>query len=653
MKKLKFDKKPVLIALVCGVVTSVFLLAGFFAPTDRKIHDRLYFSRRPQADIVIVAIDDSSLQNVGRWPWDRPTMAKLVTALSAAKIIGLNVNFPSASADPAADQALAGAISFSRNVVLPVDVAYLSDGRTVASTAAPIPAIADAAAVLAHTSITPDSDGVVRRLPLTIKAVSGIYYNAFGEQVALSAGARQIDLPLDSQGKMLLPYAGPAGKFRIVSAADVLSGAASPESFRGQIALVGGTAAVFHDAYRVPVSGALMSGIEIQANLADALLSGTSVRDLPNGLGALICLLLALAVGVVIPFVRIRTGLIVIVSAAAVYGIILTVAAYLGSFIPVANPFFAVAFAYIAVTVYRYVTANRERQELRSAFEKYVAPSVISSVMAHPESLALGGERRHMTVLFADLRGFTSFSEHRDAAELITILNGYLNAMTEIIFDEHGVLDKYMGDAIMAFWGAPIADQHHAERAIRTAVLMRDRIVELNRAGYFGVGVGLRAGIGISAGEMVVGNMGSHRHFDYTVIGDNVNLGSRVEGMTKVYGVEILATEETVKGLPKEYVTRKLDRVAVKGKKDPVRLYEIVGFASALAPETSDRLDRFARALALYEADDFHGASYAFADILALYPNDGPSNVFWQRANLFMQNPPAPDWGGVWVMETK
>lgn len=182
---------------------------------------------------------------------------------------------------------------------------------------------------------------------------------------------------------------------------------------------------------------------------------------------------------------------------------------------------------------------------------------------------------------------------------------------------------------------------------------MRDRIVEMNRASYFGAGIGLRAGIGVSTGEMVVGNMGSHRHFDYTVIGDSVNLGSRIEGMTKVYGVEILAAEESVKGLSKEYVVRQLDRVAVKGKKEPVRLYEIVGMATALAPETRDRLDRFARALALYEADDFHGASYAFADLLALYPNDGPSNVFWQRVNHFMQNPPAPDWGGVWVMETK
>ena len=396
-----------------------------------------------------------------------------------------------------------------------------------------------------------------------------------------------------------------------------------------------------------------MSGVEIQANLADAMLSGNNLRDLPIGFGALICLLLALAMGTVILFVRVRTGVIVAISIAACYGIVLVVAAYLGLLIPVGDPLLAMAFAFMAVTVYHYMIANRERHELRSAFEKYVAPSVINSVMAHPENLALGGERRRMTVLFSDLRGFTSFSEHRDAAELINVLNGYLNAMTDIVFDEHGVLDKYMGDAVMAFWGAPIEDKHHAERAVRAAILMRDRIIDLNRADYFGAGVGLRAGIGISTGDMVVGNMGSHRHFDYTVIGDNVNLGSRVEGMTKVYGVEILATEESVKGLSKDYLLRKLDRVAVKGKKEPVRLYEVIGFAQNTAPEVFDKLERFARAIALYEADDFHGASYAFADILALYPNDGPSNVFWQRANLFMDNPPLPIWAAVWVMETK
>ncbi len=655
MKKSKFDNKPILIALLCGLAGGAFLLLNFFVPTDRLLHDQLYFGRQPQRDIVIVAIDDSSLQNVGRWPWNRATMGKLVGALSLARIVGLDVNFPEAAADPATDQSFSNILSASRNVVLPVDVTYLSDGRTVASTTASTPVIAAAAQSLAHTSITPDADGVVRRLPLTLAAVNGNFYNAFGKEVALRAGARPpADLPVDAQGRMLVSFIGGPGKFRTVSAADVISGAVPAESFRDHLVLVAGTSGSFRDQYRVPTSGGtLMSGIEIQANLADSLLSGNYVRDLPKGYGALICLLLALAIGLLIPRVRVRVGLIIIGCLVVAYFAILAIAAAFGVFIPFANPFISVALAYIAVTIYRYVTANRERQALRSAFEKYVSPSVITSVMANPEKLVLGGERKRMTVLFSDLRGFTSFSEHRDAAELITILNGYLNAMTEIVFEEHGVLDKYMGDAVMAFWGAPVDDKYHAERAVRTAIRMRDRVVELNRASYFGTGVGLRAGIGVSTGEMVVGNMGSHRHFDYTVIGDNVNLGSRVEGLTKVYGVEILATEEAVKGLSKDYVFRQLDRVAVKGKKDPVRLYEVVGFAAHQPPEAADKLMRFARALALYEADDFHGASYAFADLLALYPNDGPAQTFWQRSTKFMDEPPAPDWKGVWVMETK
>lgn len=654
MKKTKADYRSIQIAALVGLFVGALTLLNVFSSTERTLHDFFYYGHKPQPDVVIVGIDDSSLQNVGRWPWDRATMTRLVNNLSAAKIIGLEVNFPGASADPSADQGLAAAIRASGKVVLPVEVTYLADGKTVATTTAPIPEIADASVSLAHTSITPDVDGVVRRLPLTVTAVDGNTHHAFGEIVARRAGARPESLPLDKSGRMLVPFIGGPGKFRFVSAADVLSGAAPSESFRDQIVLVGGTAATFRDQYRVPTSGAaLMSGIEIQANLANALLSGTYLRQLSSAYAALICLLLALAMGLAIPRMRVRTGLIVVAATVAAYVVALAVSAAFGMFVPLVNPLLAVGISYAAVTVYRYVTANRERRALRTAFEKYVSPSVINSVMADPDKLVLGGERRRMTVLFSDLRGFTTFSENRDAAELVGVLNGYLNAMTDIVFDEHGVLDKYMGDAVMAFWGAPVDDKYHAVRAIRTALLMRDRIVELNRSGYFGAGVALRAGIGISTGEMVVGNMGAHRHFDYTVIGDAVNLGSRVEGLTKKYGVEILATEETVKGLPKDFVVRQLDRVAVKGKKEPVRLYEIVGFAPSLPPEINDKLERFARALALYEADDFHGASYAFADVLALYPNDGPSQTFWERSNHFMENPPPPDWRGVWVMETK
>jgi adenylate cyclase len=654
MKNPYFDKRPIAIALLAGLAVGALAALNVFAPTDRRLDDRLYFPGKSQPDIIVVGIDDSSLQSVGRWPWDRQTMARLVSDLGAAKIIGLDVNFPSASSDQVLDQGLADVIRRSGKAILPVDVAYLADGKTVASTTAPIPVIADAAVSLAHASITPDIDGVVRRLPLTVTAVDGNTYHAFGEIVARRAGARPASVPLDRRGNMIIPFIGPPGKFRYVSAADVLSGAVPSESFRDQIVFVGGTAASFREQYRVPTSGAAhMSGVEIHATLANAFLSDRYMSNAGGGLSALICLLLALAVGAAVPFVRVRTGLIAVSGIMAGYLALVVLAAYLGFFLPILNPILAIVLTYVAVTVYRFIKVNRERQELRSAFEKYVSPSVINSVMEHPESLSLGGDRRRMTVLFSDLRGFTSLSEHMDPADTVKILNSYLNAMTEIVFEEHGVLDKYMGDAIMSFWGAPVEDKHHAERAIRTAIRMRDRIVELNRTAFFGPGIGLRAGIGISTGEMVVGNIGSHRHFDYTVIGDTVNLGSRIEGLTKAYGVEILATEETVKGMPKDYVFRQLDRVAVKGKNEPVRLYEAIGFSQAMTPDIRDRLERFARALALYEADDFHGASYAFADILALYPNDEPSRVFWERSTHFMEEPPAPDWKGVWVMKTK
>lgn len=654
MKKFQFDKRPVAIALLAGLAIGALAALNVFSPSERRLDDRLYFPGKSQPDIVIVGIDDASLQGVGRWPWDRQTMARLVSDLGAAKIIGLDVNFPSASPDPVLDQGLADIIRRNGKVVLPIDVGYLADGKTVASTTSPIPVIADSAAAVAHASITPDVDGVVRRLPLTVTAVDGNTYHAFAEIVARRAGARPTGIPLDRQGSLLIPFIGPPGKFRFVSASEVLSGAVPYEAFRDQIVFVGGTAASFRDQYHVPTSGAaLMSGIEIHASLANAFLSGNYLRTSGSGLAALICLILALAVGITIPLVRVRTGLIVVSAIALGYAGVAVLTAYLGVFLPVLNPLLAVILSYIAVTVYRFVKVNRERQELRSAFEKYVSPSVINSVMAHPETLALGGDRRRMSVLFSDLRGFTSLSEHMDPTQTVAVLNSYLNAMTEIVFEEHGVLDKYMGDAIMSFWGAPVEDKHHAERAIRTAIRMRDRIVDLNRTAFFGPGIGLRAGIGISTGEMVVGNIGSHRHFDYTVIGDTVNLGSRIEGLTKTYGTEILATEETVKGLSKDFTVRQLDRVAVKGKNEPVRLYEVVGFSQGVTPEVHDRLDRFARALALYEADDFHGASYAFADILALYPNDEPSRVFWERSTHFMEEPPSADWKGVWVMHTK
>jgi len=654
MKFPKFDGKQILIALACGALAAIFVFLGVFGTSERRVHDALYKSRTPQPDIVIVAVDDASLQAVGNWMWSRATFVNLLNDLSAAKIIGLDVNFSENSQTPDADANLAAAISALGKVVLPADITYLPDNKTVAHATTSIPIVNGSAAAVAHTSAIADLDGVLRRLRLIVSAPDGNTYHAMGEIVALRAGARVENYPLDANGLMLIPFSGGPGHIRTVSAADVLSGRLSPESFRNQIVFVGGTSASFPNQYHVPTSsGALMSNVEVEANLADAFLSGTFFYELPPFLGALLCLLLSLFVGLIFSAVRTRNAVIAAVIIFAAYAAVFGAFALTGYFLPLVNIAIAIGLSCLVLILYRYVKMTGERRQLRSAFEKYVAPSVINSVMSRPDKLELGGERRNMTVLFTDLRGFTTLSEKLSPAVIVKILNGYLNAMTEIIFDEHGVLDKYMGDSIMAFWGAPIDDPHHAERSIRAAIRMRDRVNDLNHSGYFGTGVTLRAGVGISTGDMIVGNMGSNRRFDYTVIGDTVNVGSRVEGMNKLYGTEILVTEDTVKGLSRDYVVRQLDRVAVKGKNEPVRLYEVVGFRQHAAPEVMEKLERFARALARYEARDFHGASIGFGDILALNPSDAPSHVFWERSKYFMENPPPADWGGVWVMQTK
>ncbi len=649
----KLDVRPLVIASAVGIVVAALLFFGLFSSVQLRTQDVLYITRPTQPDIVIVAIDDVSLQAVGRWPWDRAVMAQLVRSLAAAKIVGLDVNFPEVST-PESDQLLADAVLGVGNVVLPIELTYAPDGRTATTGLAPIEPILSAAASLAHTNTPPDIDGVVRRIPLSTTLQDGTTYHAMGEIVARRAGARITGVPVDERGRMMIAYSGPPGHFRTVRASDVLSGAVAPETFRDQIVFVGATAPDLHDERTVPTSsGVPMAGVEIHANVTDALLSRHFIRELPRSISALLVLVAALLVGALIPLVRVRTGLLVLFGATFGYLILVVIMAGGGLFLPVFAPVIGMAVSYLAVTVYRYVRANREKQYLRHAFEKYVSASVISSLMEHPDKLSLGGERRRMTVLFSDLRGFTSLTERMDAVELVKILNRYLDAMTEIVFEEGGVLDKYIGDEVMAFWGAPFDQPDHVLRAIRTALRMRDKLVSMNRDQIFGRDMALHVGIGISTGEMIVGNMGSQVRFDYTVMGDTVNLGSRVEGLNKQYGTEILATEETVKGLPSNYLIRPLDQVAVKGKTEPVRIYEIVGLYELVTPEVRDKLERFARALQLYEAGQFYQAEIAFADLLAIYANDGPSLTFWERSKHLQAHPPEGDWQGVWVMHTK
>ena len=302
------------------------------------------------------------------------------------------------------------------------------------------------------------------------------------------------------------------------------------------------------------------------------------------------------------------------------------------------------------------VAAEEERAQLiRQTFEHYVARPVVDEMLRHPERVKLGGERRRMTVLFSDIRGFTSISETLDSEALVSLLNEFFTPMTRIVLDQGGTLDKYMGDAVMAFFGAPLIQPDHAARACRACLAMREDLVHLNdrwhREGRLPPHLTLGIGIGLNSGDMSVGNVGSEAVFGYTVIGDNVNLGSRIEGLNKDYGSQILVSEFTVQAAGEGFLFRELDWVRVKGKQKPVAIYELLD-AQPAPPDQAKRAGLYAQGLAAYRARDFAGAETLFAALEERF-KDGPARAFRERCRHYQEDPPPADWDGVEVRKSK
>jgi adenylate cyclase len=304
------------------------------------------------------------------------------------------------------------------------------------------------------------------------------------------------------------------------------------------------------------------------------------------------------------------------------------------------------------VALRQYVAVSRQRRELRHALGLYLAPAVARLVSERPDMLQLGGDKRDLTVFFCDIRGFSKIAEQLEPGQLVELLHVYLGSMTDVIFNYDGTLDKYIGDAIMAFWGAPLAQADHAERACAAALEMvrclRDLEAEWERRRW----PTLAMGIGINSGEMVVGNMGSARRLSYTVAGDNVNIASRLEGLTKVYGSRIIASENTIELVSRTVVSRELDIVRVQGRAAPVRIFEILGPASEEARWTSLRAT-FSAGLFAYRARLWDEGLAAFGAILKERPNDAPAHLFAERCRVFQQEPPPPDWDGVTAFDRK
>lgn len=634
--------RPLAMGFVVGAVCVVAALAGAFASWSERAWDQMLLPHAPHARLVVVTIDDVSLEALGRWPWDRGVHAEVIRRIAAGRpaAIGYDVTFAEPQ-DAYNDALLAQAMQDAGNVVLPIETA-LAEGSVW-----PLSLFQQAAARIGHVTLQPDEDGVVRRVAVTTLDDTGEAHRFFAHEVLRVAG---VTVSIPPAPLLRIAYPGGAGTVESISAADVANGSVSSSVFAGKIVFVGATAPSLHDTVLSPFG--VLSGVETHASLADTLLSQRFLMPVPIEVAAMVIFALALLAALAAAWLRMRWG---IPAVFLLLIVLIGVAALLferGFVLDILWPAIATVASFGLVSLERRWAAERERREIQNVFSRYMSPSVVEALLEDPSKLALGGTRRHMTVFFSDIRGFTSLSETMKPERLVRVLNAYLDRMTHIVFAHGGVLDKYIGDAVMAFWNAPLDQPDHARRAVATALAMRVALREMNEQHKFGKAE-LRIGVGINTGDMVVGNIGGTERVDYTVIGDSVNLGSRLEGLTKEYGVDILISESTAEEAGSEILVRKLDKAAVKGKKEPVILYEALALASQATATQKALVADFEDALEKYFARDFAGATAECAAILKRHPDDGPTKLLLQRCAKFIQVPPPKQWDGTWVFLKK
>jgi len=460
-----------------------------------------------------------------------------------------------------------------------------------------------------------------------------------------------IRVPLSADGTVYVPYR--AGlSFPYISAAQVLAGKAPLAQLENRIVLLGSTAPGLVDLRVTPLSN-VFPGVEIHAHLIAGMLDGITRSTPPWAADARLSAVLLL--GVLLTAVLLRFGPVIgLVTSMLMLALLLGAYAAAWSRLwvaPMAAPMITVLGLYALNTAYGFFAETRNKRQITKLFGQYVPPELAAEMSQDPAHYTMEGQSRDMTVLFSDIRGFTDFSEKLPPAELAEVLNAYLSTMTRIVQQQRGTIDKYIGDAIMAFWNAPVDLADHATRAVQTALDMQAALPQLNREFAARGWPEVKIGIGVNTGRMSVGNMGSEFRMSYTVMGDAVNLGSRLEGITKQYGVGILVTQPTVEADP-VHAFMKVDEVRVKGKLTPVAIYQALGRKEELSEQVQMIARVFEAAFACYQACDWDGATKMLTDLKAAAPCS-LCDIYLERIAHFREAPPPDDWDGVFVYTTK
>lgn len=466
---------------------------------------------------------------------------------------------------------------------------------------------------------------------------------------------RYILIPTDDRGRLLINYYGGKGTYPHISFADAVSGNYPPGTFKDKIVLFGATSIGVYDLRTTPFEKAL-PGVEIHAAVINNLLNQdfklapnpvTYVQDL------FIMLVIAILMAVIVPRLSAVSGALITVFVMAGVIWLNFYVFQRGVWLNLIFPLFSVVASYSAITIYRYATEEKEKRQIKSAFGYYLHPAMVTKLADDPGALKLGGEKKILTAFFSDIEGFSTFSEKMQPEELVSFLNVFLTEMTNIAYQYDATVDKYIGDAIVSFYGAPIPFEDHAVRACHSAIDMQIKLAEL-REEWVKQGLPqVRMRIGLNTGPMVIGNMGSQSRFNYTMMGDTVNLAARLESQCKAYGIYLMIGEETYNQAKDAIDCRFLDLLVVKGKTKPVKVYELFGKKGTTTGVLADIMPIWDEAMKRHMGRDFPGAIELFEKILSMNPKDGPAGVFLKRTKEYLVSPPPENWDGAYVAKSK
>ena len=707
----KFLKKLLAYGIICiSVILVVIIIVRIdFADIIEKMEGstfdfrmRLRGVEEMHEDIVVIGIDDASWEAIGPFPYPRdwyPVITDNVLFLGGAKVLLYDILFQ----DPLGttqevelrNEALAQSIAAYPNVVISRKQKKSVEEATVASVGQnPLPyAPFLQPHKLAFVDMVSDPDGTVRRAQLLkydFPDSNGWSYSFAVKAAAMYAGVDTVvysedkryvlfgdkRIPIDENVTMVINYpmdeATFENKVKWYSFEQVFDIETEwgfqylleREIFKDKIVLVGATYPESKDYENTPFySGTRlfskdefpMYGVLVHAAAINTILKGNwYVRATSFQLYLIIAFLSILTTALI---ARLK----------GLWGIAITLAVIIGYttlawllflnyrfWIDIVSPSMTIVVTYIGVVTYDFFTERKQKQMIKGAFSHYLPEKVVGQLLLNPELLQLGGEERIMTVIFSDVAGFTSISEVLTPHELVALLNEYLTAMTDIVIKYDGIIDKYEGDAIMAEYGAPIWYEEHALNACYTAIEMQEVLAEMRKKLEAEGRPSLKARVGINTGSMIIGNMGSRDIFDYTVMGDAVNLGSRLEGANKQYGTYIMMSEATKDEVDEHIISRELDSIRVKGKTEPVIVYEIIGRKDDGIPENRQKaIDLFLQGFQSYKKQEWDEAISQFKQALEHNPDDPPSKIYIERCEAFKVSPPPEDWDGVYTMTTK